>query len=103
MNLLFGPVFSRRLGRSLGLELVPFKICSMNCIYCEVGRTRLLTQERAAYVRWSEIKKALRNALQMEMDFDVLTFSGSGEPTLNIYFEKTVEEAKKLFEEFLAV
>ncbi len=103
MSLLFGPVFSRRLGRSLGFDLVPYKICSMNCIYCEVGRTTFLTVERAAYVSWDKIKKTLKETAEMERSFDVLTFSGSGEPTLNIYFEKVVSEARKIIQKPIAV
>ena len=103
MSVIFGPVYSRRLGMSLGFELVPYKVCSMNCIYCEVGHTTLLTIERAGYIPFSELKKGLEVAKNLENEFDVLTFTGSGEPTLNIYFEKLVEEAKKLFKKPIAV
>ena len=94
-KLLFGPVLSRRLGRSLGLELVPKKICTLNCIYCEVGKTTYLTKERKAYYPWELIEKSIFIAKEMQDKFDVLTITGSGEPVLNIYFEKTVELAKK--------
>ncbi|MFN3921447.1 MAG: radical SAM protein [Caldimicrobium sp.] len=103
MGLIFGPVKSRRLGLSLGLELVPKKICSMDCLYCEVGKTSLLTNERKAYYSWEEIEASLRDAKKRESDFDVLTLTGSGEPTLNIYFEKTVEEAKKILHKPISV
>ncbi|MFN3505208.1 MAG: radical SAM protein [Caldimicrobium sp.] len=101
--LLFGPVKSRRLGLSLGLELVPKKICSMDCLYCEVGGTTLLTLERNAYTSWEAIENALREAKTKEKTFDVLTLTGSGEPTLCIHFEKTVEFAKKLISKPICV
>ncbi len=103
MALLFGPVRSRRLGLSLGLELVPKKICSMDCLYCEVGKTTNLTTERKAYYSWDSIEKALYAAQSREETFDVLTITGSGEPTLNIYFEKTVKLAKELISKPVAV
>lgn len=103
MALLFGPVRSRRLGLSLGLELVPKKICSMDCLYCEVGKTTNLTTERKAYYSWESIEKALYDAQSREETFDVLTITGSGEPTLNIYFEKTVKLAKELISKPVAV
>ncbi|MFN3567548.1 MAG: radical SAM protein [Caldimicrobium sp.] len=96
MPLLFGPVLSRRLGRSLGLDLVPKKICSMDCLYCEVGKTTLLTLERKDYIGWESIESAIREAKNKVKTFDVLTITGSGEPTLCLYFEKTVEFAKKM-------
>ena len=55
MNHIFGPVNSRRLGRSLGVDLFQEKICNLNCIYCEVGATTRLTCERAEYVPTAEI------------------------------------------------
>jgi len=103
MALLFGPVKSRRLGLSLGLELVPKKICSMDCLYCEVGKTTNRTTERKAYYSWDSIEKALYAAQSREETFDVLTITGSGEPTLNIYFEKTVKLAKELISKPVAV
>ncbi|MFN4196715.1 MAG: radical SAM protein [Caldimicrobium sp.] len=103
MPLLFGPVQSRRLGRSLGLELVPKKICSMDCLYCEVGKTTILTFERKAYISWESIENALREATIKEKTFDVLTITGSGEPTLCLYFEKTVELAKKMISKPICV
>ncbi len=96
MSPLFGPVKSRRLGLSLGLELVPKKICSMDCLYCEVGKTEVLTLERKAYYSWEKIERAIFEAKDKESEYDVLTLTGSGEPTLNIYFEKAVELAKAL-------
>ncbi len=80
---LFGPVFSRRLGKSLGIDLIPFKTCSLNCVYCECGLTTEFTTERREYVPVKEVLAELDNFLTYESDLDFITFSGSGEPTLN--------------------
>lgn len=103
MGILFGPVKSRRLGLSLGVELVPNKVCSMDCLYCEVGKTITLTTQRAPYIPLEEIEKALYEAKEREKEYEVLTFTGSGEPTLNIYFEKAIELGKNLIKKKIAV
>jgi len=103
MSILFGPVRSRRLGLSLGVELVPKKVCSMDCLYCEVGKTITHTFLRGSYVEWNEIEESLYTAKEREGEYEVLTFTGSGEPTLNIYFEKAVSLAKKLISKPIAV
>jgi len=82
-NTLFGPVPSRRLGISLGIDLVPMKICTLNCIYCECGKTSHLTLERKEYVSFEAVKKELTHYLENHAQPDYITFSGSGEPTLN--------------------
>jgi len=102
-TLIFGPVRSRRLGRSLGIEMVPRKICSMNCIYCEVGKTTNLTIERKDYYPWELIEKSIFQAKELEDNFDVLTFTGSGEPSLNVHFEKAILLAKKIIKKPIAV
>jgi len=80
---LFGPVPSRRLGISLGIDLVPMKTCTLDCIYCECGRTTDLTLERGEYVPLETVKKEYRHYLAHNPVPDYITFSGSGEPTLN--------------------
>ncbi|MBI9039279.1 MAG: radical SAM protein [Bacteroidales bacterium] len=80
---IFGPVPSRRLGMSLGLDLVPHKVCSLNCIYCECGKTNNLTVERKEYVSYEEVCEELDHYFSNNPDPDYITFSGSGEPTLN--------------------
>lgn len=80
---LFGPVPSRRLGMSLGIDLVPKKVCSLNCVYCEVGETTKLTTDRMEYVRYDNIVSELQQFMSNEPHIDYITFSGSGEPTLN--------------------
>ena len=80
---LFGPVPSRRLGMSLGIDLVPRKVCSLDCVYCEVGKTTKLTLERKEYILFDNVIKELTHYFENNPDPDYITFSGSGEPTLN--------------------
>lgn len=77
----FGPVPSRRLGRSLGIDLVPFKTCSYDCIYCQLGRTTRKTVERREWVPVGAVLDELRRALDSRPDY--ITLIGSGEPTLH--------------------
>ncbi len=80
---LFGPVPSRRLGMSLGVDLVTHKICSLDCIYCECGRTTELTVDRKEYVSHDAVIGELKMYFKQNPDPDYITFSGSGEPTLS--------------------
>lgn len=80
---LFGPVPSRRLGISLGIDLVPMKTCTLDCIYCECGQTTDLTLTRRAYVPPESVKTEYSHYLDHHPVPDYVTFSGSGEPTLN--------------------
>lgn len=80
---LFGPVPSRRLGVSLGVDLVPRKVCSLDCVYCEVGQTTKKTTERKEYVSFKKIIAELKHYFNNFSDPEYITFSGSGEPTLN--------------------
>lgn len=80
---LFGPVPSRRLGMSLGVDLVPHKVCTFNCIYCECGATTELTVERKEYVSVDVVIAELSRFLAENPTPDFATFSGAGEPTLN--------------------
>ncbi len=82
MKYIFGPVFSRRLGLSLGVDLVPYKVCSMDCLYCEVGATTEKTLKRAEYVPIEGVKSELEEYLSFKPEIDFITFSGYGEPTL---------------------
>lgn len=79
---IFGPVPSRRLGRSLGVDLVPAKVCTFDCIYCQAGRTTTRTIERAEYVPTPEVLAELGDWLAGGTA-DFVTFSGNGEPTLH--------------------
>lgn len=80
---LFGPVPSRRLGISLGIDMVPHKICTLNCVYCECGPTTLLTTERREYIPFEVVTRELDAYLTNNPAPDYITFSGSGEPSLN--------------------
>ena len=98
---IFGPVESRRLGRSLGINLVPFKTCSMDCIYCECGSTTVLTNTRKEFFPAEDVLKELDEVLAQrkqktgEYALDYVTFSGLGEPTLSLSFGKIVSHVKK--------
>ena len=92
---LFGPVPSRRLGISLGVDLVPHKVCSLNCIYCESGRTTNLTIERKEYIPINEVLKELNDYLSQKPNLDFITFSGAGEPTLNSGIGKVISFLKE--------
>ncbi|MGE0019460.1 MAG: radical SAM protein [Draconibacterium sp.] len=94
---LFGPVPSRRLGISLGIDLVPHKVCSLNCVYCECGRTTKLTTERKEYVPADDVIAELTDFLSTNPAPDYITFSGSGEPTLNSGIGKIIESIKLKF------
>ena len=91
---LFGPVPSRRLGMSLGVDLVPHKVCTLNCVYCECGATTNLTTERKEYVSYNEIISELKDFFNNNSKPDYITFSGAGEPTLNIHIGKVIDFIK---------
>ena len=92
---LFGPVPSRRLGMSLGVDLVPKKVCSLDCVYCEVGKTTKLTLERKEYVPFEKITAELNHYFEHNPDPDFMTFSGSGEPTLNLRIGDVIQFIKQ--------
>ncbi|MBF0377141.1 MAG: radical SAM protein [Desulfamplus sp.] len=91
---LFGPVQSRRLGVSLGVDLVTRKICSLDCVYCECGSTTELTLERKEYVPYNKVIEELRHYLLNHPAPNYITFSGSGEPTLNSRIGDVIEYIK---------
>lgn len=80
---LFGPVPSRRLGRSLGVDVVPFKVCSFDCVYCQLGRTTELTTARKSFTSAEDVIAEFSRWLVDDGQADYITLSGSGEPTLN--------------------
>ncbi len=92
---LFGPVPSRRLGMSLGVDLVPRKVCSLDCVYCEVGATTKLTIERKEYILYDKVTKELEHYFSTSPEPDYITFSGSGEPTLNSRIGDVLEFVKR--------
>lgn len=93
---LFGPVPSRRLKMSLGVDLVPPKVCSLDCVYCEVGKTTKLTAQRMEYIPFDKVAGELIDYFENNPDPDYITFSGSGEPTLNTRIRDVIELIKRL-------
>jgi wyosine [tRNA(Phe)-imidazoG37] synthetase (radical SAM superfamily) len=83
---LFGPVPSRRLGRSLGVDLIPFKTCTMNCTYCQLGETPCAVSERGDYVPMQDVLSELGRWELTDGQADHITLAGSGEPTLHNHF-----------------
>jgi wyosine [tRNA(Phe)-imidazoG37] synthetase (radical SAM superfamily) len=96
----FGPVASRRLGVSLGIDLVPSKTCSLNCVYCEAGETDALLLERREYVPIDEVLVQLEKVLESKIKIDYLTFSGAGEPTLNSGIGRVVDFIKSRYPQY---
>jgi wyosine [tRNA(Phe)-imidazoG37] synthetase (radical SAM superfamily) len=88
---LFGPVPSRRFGRSLGVDLTPYKTCSLDCIFCQLGRTTEKTVARKEYVPTDIVLSELKEWLNKDGRADYITLSGSGEPTLHSRFGEVLE------------
>ncbi|MCJ7545911.1 MAG: radical SAM protein [Deltaproteobacteria bacterium] len=104
MKYTYGPVPSRRLGLSLGVDLVPKKICTYNCIYCQIGRPTLQTVERKEYVPARSILLDVEQSLQeWGAKIDYIAISGSGEPTLNSAIGEIIQGIKKLTTTSVAV
>jgi wyosine [tRNA(Phe)-imidazoG37] synthetase (radical SAM superfamily) len=94
---LYGPVPSRRLGRSLGIDLVPHKICTYDCIYCQIGKTTDKTLVRKEYVPVRDILEEVKRFLKEETSsIDHLSLSGSGEPTLHSQIRLVIEGIKAI-------
>lgn len=100
---IFGPVPSRRLGISLGIDIIPYKTCSLDCLYCECGPTNHLTIERQSFFPSQLVIDELQPILLSVPHLDYITFSGSGEPTLNTDLGWLIKEIKKLSPVPLAV
>ncbi len=97
MKYVYGPVLSRRLGLSLGVDLVPRKVCTYDCIYCQLGRTTSKTLERREYLPTDAILKDVEVALtQQKVPPDYVTLSGSGEPTLHSKIGEIIRHIKDL-------
>ncbi len=97
MKHLFGPVPSRRLGRSLGIDVVPHKTCTFDCVYCECGATTNKTCSRSEFFPLSDLLDELEEGLSgMRSKPDVVTLSGAGEPTLYERTGELIREAKRL-------
>lgn len=99
-GIIYGPVNSRRLGRSVGINLLPAggKVCSFDCIYCQYGRTRVKTLDPGpeGFPTLGEVILAVETYLKSGPDFDSFTFSGNGEPTLHPHWPEIVEAVRQL-------
>jgi len=91
----YGPVPSRRLGRSLGVDLVPLKTCSLDCVYCQLGATARTTLQRAEYVPIDPVIEEVRARLAQGAAADYVTLGGSGESTLHSGFGEVARRIKE--------
>lgn len=103
MKYIFGPVHSWRLGRSLGIDPISTsdKICSMNCVYCQVGETSVYSHERKEYVATRDVIDEIKSLSLIDIDY--LTFSSNGEPTLAKNLGDMIEELRTIRKERIAV
>ena len=96
----FGPVPSRRLGRSLGINNIPPKVCTYSCVYCQVGRTHTLQLERGPFYEPEDIIKSVgkqvKKAIKKGEPIDYLTFVSDGEPTLDVNLGYEIDLLKSL-------
>ncbi len=99
----FGPVPSRRLGRSLGVDLVPMKTCSFNCVYCQLGRTNEPALERAEFVPVAPVLTETREKLAAGAGPDFITLAGGGEPTLHSGIAEIIAGIKEITQTPVAV
>ncbi len=97
MKYLFGPVPSRRLGFSLGVDIIPYKTCSFDCIYCELGKTECKTIDATELIRPEAVLNELKGVLSdSPLTINYITVSGSGEPTLHPDLGLIIREIKKM-------
>jgi len=96
MKYVFGPVSSKRLGQSLGVDLLPSKSCTWNCLYCQLGKTRNFVTERQEFFPRQEILEEIRQSLKVSTNLDWITFVGSGETLLYKGIGWLIAETKKL-------
>ena len=99
----FGPVPSRRLGFSLGVDVIPYKTCALDCVYCQLGSSGRPTLARRGYASPRAVLSQVRRALARKGRIDYITFSGSGEPTLNSDLGKMIRGVKRITEVPVAV
>lgn len=95
---MYGPVPSRRLGLSLGIDIVPAKVCTLDCVYCQVGKTTDKTIERRKFVAVEEILAELNQKLAQGLKADFISISGSGEPTLHSRLGQIIDGTKDITE-----
>jgi wyosine [tRNA(Phe)-imidazoG37] synthetase (radical SAM superfamily) len=92
---IYGPVPSRRLGLSLGVDIIPFKFCTLDCVYCQLGPTTKKTTEIKDHFSEQEIISQIKKKIESSSRIDFITFSGSGEPTLNSRIGPLIKKIKK--------
>lgn len=92
----YGPVPSRRLGFSLGVDILPFKTCTLDCVYCQLGSSSRTTVRRKAFFDPKEVLAHVQGAIASGARIDHITFSGSGEPTLNRSIGGIIRGIKKM-------
>jgi wyosine [tRNA(Phe)-imidazoG37] synthetase (radical SAM superfamily) len=91
---LYGPVPSRRLGLSLGVDIVPLKVCTLDCIYCQLGRSSQKTLTRKIYAPLQDVLSELKGRIESGLRADYITIGGSGEPTLHSQLGELIEAIK---------
>ena len=98
MKYIFGPVPSRRLGQSLGIDTIPLKTCNWNCVYCQLGRTQPIVNQRREYYPSDEILAEVQEALKAHRpgEIDWVTFVGSGEPLLHDRIGYLIRQVKSM-------
>ena len=92
----YGPVSSRRLGLSFGVDIVPFKVCTLDCVYCQLGKTTTKTIERADYGPIEPILAELEEISKEGLETNFITIAGSGEPTLNLRLGELIGGIERL-------
>ncbi len=103
MKYIYGPVPSRRLGISLGVSPIPKKTCNYSCVYCQLGRTDKMTNNRKLFYSVDDILDEFKAILKEKIYFDVITIVGEGEPTLYLGLGELIQEMKKLTNKTIAI
>jgi len=106
LKYVYGPVPSRRLGRSLGVNLTPLKTCTYNCVYCQLGKTTHMTDQRQDFFPPEEILKEIKNTINKHnksKEIDYITFVGEGEPTLSKSLGWLIDKVKQIWDIPVAV
>ena len=99
-SIIYGPLRSRRLGKSLGINILPYKTCSLDCVYCEAGATTNLTVNRESYIPLNTIIEALSDSLKLNPDTEYITICGTGEPTLHRELGSLIQHIKTKYPQY---
>ena len=103
MKYIYGPIPSRRLGKSLGISPISKKTCNLSCVYCQLGLTDKMTNNSVYEYDYLEIISELKEVLNSTSDIDCITIVGEGEPTLYLKLEVLIDEIKKITDKPIAV